>query len=151
MTFATFTNIVVILLCIAVLVQSVRLMRGIRAVQDGGLREMVEQLDKAAGQARIVLADLKKTLATEGAANARAVAQGEEIRDELSVMVGIANAVVERIVETAGASRPSDEKTEAKPKAAAKPKAEAKPQPEAKTDATPKRRARRAPAAAEAR
>ena len=111
MSFATFTNIVVILLCIAVLVQSVRLMRSFRAVQDGGLKDMVEQLDRAAGQARSVLGDLKQTLSTEGAANARAVARGEEIRDELSVMVGIANAVVERIMEAAEANRAPDAPT----------------------------------------
>lgn len=135
MSFATFTNVIVILLCIAVLVQSVRLMRSFRAVQSGGLKEMVEQLDRAAGQARSVLGDLKQTLSTEGAANAHAVARGEEIRDELSVMVGIANAVVERIMEAAEANRTPEAaaqevETKAKrrgraPRAAAQPAVEA--------------------------
>jgi 23S rRNA maturation mini-RNase III len=72
MSFATFTNIIVIFIGAAVLVQSVRMMRSFRAVKDGGLKQMVEALDKATGQARLVLADLKDTLRTEGAANARA-------------------------------------------------------------------------------
>ncbi len=100
MSFATFTNIIVILVGGAVLVQSVRIMRSFQAVKTGGLKEMVEALDRATAQARSVLADLKHTLRTEGAANARTVAQGENVRDELAVMVGIANAAAERMLET---------------------------------------------------
>lgn len=100
MTFATFTNIIVILVGGAVLVQSVRIMRSFQAVKNGGLKEMVAALDRATAQARSVLADLKETLRTEGAANARTVAQGENVRDELAVMVGIANAAAERMLET---------------------------------------------------
>ncbi len=100
MTFATFTNIIVILVGGAVLVQSVRIMRSFQAVKNGGLKEMVAALDRATAQARSVLADLKDTLRTEGAANARTVAQGENVRDELAVMVGIANAAAERMLET---------------------------------------------------
>lgn len=99
MTFATFTNIIVILVGGAVLVQSVRIMRSFQAVKNGGLKEMVAALDRATAQARSVLADLKETLRTEGAANARTVAQGENVRDELAVMVGIANAAAERMLE----------------------------------------------------
>ncbi len=99
MTFATFTNIIVILVGGAVLVQSVRIMRSFQAVKNGGLKEMVTALDRATAQARSVLADLKETLRTEGAANARTVAQGENVRDELAVMVGIANAAAERMLE----------------------------------------------------
>ncbi len=100
MSFATFTNIIVILVGGAVLIQSVRIMRSFQAVKNGGLKEMVEALDRATAQARSVLADLKHTLRTEGAANARTVAQGENVRDELAVMVGIANAAAERMLET---------------------------------------------------
>jgi hypothetical protein len=99
MTFATFTNIIVILVGGAVLVQSVRIMRSFQAVKNGGLKEMVAALDRATAQARSVLADLKETLRTEGAANARTVAQAENVRDELAVMVGIANAAAERMLD----------------------------------------------------
>jgi hypothetical protein len=124
MTFATLTNIVLILLCGAVLVQSVRMMRSFETLKKGGLKDVVEALDKSTAQARVVLGDLKETLRTEGAANARSVAKGEEMREELTVMVGIANAVAERIVETVEAAP--------KQKQAEPAKAEALPQPIAK-------------------
>jgi hypothetical protein len=104
MTFATLTNIVLILLCGAVLVQSVRMMRNFETLKKGGLKDVVDALDKSTSQARVVLGDLKDTLRTEGAANARSVAKGQEMREELTVMVGIANAVAERIVETVEAA-----------------------------------------------
>lgn len=107
MTFATFTNIIVILIGGAVLVQSVRMMRSFKAVKDGGLKDMVVALERATVQARAVLGELKETLRTEGAANARALAQSEEIRDELSVMIGIANAAAERVLEGVEASKPA--------------------------------------------
>lgn len=105
MSFAVFTNLIVILLCAAVLVQSVRMMRSFRAVKDGGLQAVVAALDASTAQARAVLSDLKETLRTEAADNARIVAEGRAIREELSVMVGIANAVAERIVETVEANK----------------------------------------------
>ena len=127
MTFATLTNIVLILLCGAVLVQSVRMMRSFETMKKGGLKEVVEALDKATAQARHVLGDLKETLRTEGAANARTVAKGEEMREELVMMVGIANAVAERIVQT----------VETAPKSPQAAKAETKAKPGAKTDSKP--------------
>ncbi|WP_206186035.1 DUF6468 domain-containing protein [Sphingosinicella sp. BN140058] len=147
MTFATLTNIVLILLCGAVLVQSVRMMRSFETMKKGGLKEVVEALDKATGQARHVLGDLKETLRTEGAANARTVAKGEEMREELVMMVGIANAVAERIVQTVEAAPKAPQadaeitaESDTKP---ARPKIPAKPE-RAKTE--PAKRAPRRPA-----
>ena len=120
MTFATFTNIIVILIGGAVLVQSVRMMRSFRAVKDGGLKDMVTALDRATGQARSVLADLKDTLRTEGAANARVLAQSETIRDELTVMIGIANAAAERMLDSVEASKPAPKRTRGSRSAEAK-------------------------------
>ena len=117
MTFATFTNIILIILCCAVLVQSVRMMRSFQAVKNGGLKDMVSALEKATAQARLVLADMKETLRTDCAANARTVAQAEEIREELTVMVGIANAVAERILETVEANNRSGVEAKAPGKA----------------------------------
>lgn len=145
MTFATFTNIIVIMLCVAVLVQSVRLIRGFQAVKNGGLKEMVVSLENATAQARAVLADLKETLRTDGAANARAIADGEGIRDELSVMVGIANAVAERIVGSVESNRPAKARNKApKPDAPAA----TTPAPAAPKPAKPTRRASSKPAGA---
>lgn len=117
MTFASVTNILLMLLCVGVLVQSVRLMRSVRAVRTGDLGDTVRHLDRATDQARDVLAELKRLLATDGQSNARALAQAETLRDELSVMVGIGNAVAERIMaaaETANGEKkvevPADDK-----------------------------------------
>lgn len=114
MTFAVFTNLLLTLLCAAVLVQCTRMMRSFRAIKSGDLGETVAQLDRATGQARAVLGELKTLLATDGAANARVIASGEALRDELSVMVGIGNAVAERIMDAAATAsdrkdQPADE------------------------------------------
>jgi hypothetical protein len=143
MTFATFTNVVVILLCGAVLVQSVRMMKSFQAVKDGGLKDMVAALDMATGQARAVLSEMKETLRTDGAAHARTVAQGEAMREELTVMVGIANAVAERILETVEANNKAEvpalpKKAVAARKPAAAKAAETVPAPKAKSKPTPK-------------
>ncbi|WP_324751249.1 DUF6468 domain-containing protein [Sphingomonas sp. LY54] len=137
MTFATFTNVIVILLCGAVLVQSVRMMKSFQAVKDGGLKDMVAALDTATGQARAVLSEMKETLRTDGTAHARTVAQGEAMREELTVMVGIANAVAERILETVEANNKAEvpalpKKAAAARKPAAAKTAETVPAPKAK-------------------
>lgn len=104
MEFATFTNIITVIFCLAVLVQSVRMMRSLEAVKGAGaaLPEMIQGLDAASAQAGKVLAELKETLRTEGSANARVLAQAVEMRDELSVMVGVANATADRLLEASG-------------------------------------------------
>jgi hypothetical protein len=133
MTFATLTNIVLILLCGAVLVQSVRMMRNFETLKKGGLKDVVDALDKSTAQARVVLGDLKDTLRSEGAANARSVAKGEEMREELTVMVGIANAVAERIIETIESAPKQQQQQQQAELAAAEPaKVAALPEPIAK-------------------
>jgi hypothetical protein len=101
MSFAMLINIVVAVLCALVVLQSVRMMRNIRDMKAGNLGETVKSLDRATAQARQVLAELKVVLTNEGADNARAVQAGEALRDELSLMVGIGNAVADRIMEAA--------------------------------------------------
>lgn len=106
MAFATFINIITVLFCLAVLVQSVRMMRSLEAVKGAGaaLPQMVQGLETATGHATKVLAELKETLRTDASKNARVLAQAEEIRDELAVMIGIANATADRLAE-AGSAR----------------------------------------------
>ena len=104
MTFATFTNVALMLLCVAVLVQCARMMRSFNAIKSGDLAQTVKSLDNATAQARTVLAELKDLLATDGAANARAIASGEALRDELSMMIGIGNSVAERIMEASASA-----------------------------------------------
>lgn len=98
MTFATFANIVTMLFCIAVLVQSVRMMRSLKAVKEGALTDVVTALDKSTGQARAVLSDLKLTLA-ECAGQGRTLDEAKEMAEELGVMIGIANASAERLLD----------------------------------------------------
>lgn len=103
MNFATMTNIVTILFCTAVLVQSVRMMRSLKSVKEGALTDVVEALDRSTAQAREVLGELKLTLG-ECAASGRVVADGRDMAEELGVMIGIANATAERLVEAASAA-----------------------------------------------
>ncbi|WP_380874019.1 hypothetical protein ACFB49_45300 [Sphingomonas sp. DBB INV C78] len=113
MTFATFINILLMLLCVAVLVQSARMIRSFDAIKSGDLGETVKQLDNATAQARAVLAELKTILATDGAASVRTIQSGESLRDELSVMVGIGNAVAERIMDAAAVAGERSKESEA--------------------------------------
>lgn len=114
MGFATFVNIITAIFCFAVLVQSLRMMRSLDAVKDAGaaLPQMIKGLDTATGQASKVLAELKETLTIDGSANAHVLSQAMEIRDELSVMVGIANATADRLVEESS-NRRTDESDQA--------------------------------------
>jgi hypothetical protein len=114
MTFSTLTNIITILFCSAVLVQSVRLIRFLREMKGVAFGEMVASLDTATIQAKSVLADLRETLRVDCAANARVIASGTAMREELTVMAGIADAVAERIV---GAVEKSNPRPEPKPAA----------------------------------
>lgn len=115
MTFTAFTNIITILFCLAVLVQSVRLTRSLKQVRESQLDRTVGALDVATAKARGVLSELKDTLSTEGAANALSVGEAKEVREELHVMVGIANAMAERLMEAASAGSRSDAKPAAAP------------------------------------
>jgi hypothetical protein len=105
MTFASLTNLVVACLCLGVILQSVRMIRNIRLIQTGDLGDTIKSLDRATAQARAVLGELKDVLVTDGAANARTIATGETLRDELSVMIGIGNAVADRIMDAASSDQ----------------------------------------------
>jgi hypothetical protein len=104
MTFTLITNFACMILCCAVLVQSMRLMRSLRAVKDGSLGQVVQSLDKATGLARAVLSDMKNTLGRDAAANAATLDEAKAIRDELNVMIGIGDAIAERIANASSAA-----------------------------------------------
>lgn len=101
MSFTVFTNVITVLFCIAVLIQSVRMMRSLKQVREGQLDRTVGALDTATAKAQAVLSELKQTLSIEGTANARALGDAREVREELNVMIGIANAMAERLIEAA--------------------------------------------------
>lgn len=98
MNFALLANVLTMIFCMAVLVQSVRMMRSLRTVKDGALTEVVTALEKATAGARSVLSEMKATLGTDCAQHARLVEQARGLRDELSDMIGIADAACERVV-----------------------------------------------------
>jgi hypothetical protein len=100
MNFATVANLGTMILCAAVLVQSVRMMRSLKAVR-GGFHRLV---DRSTAEARMVLSELKTALG-DCAGAARALAEGKAIADELTVMVGIANASADRMADAAHAAR----------------------------------------------
>ena len=104
MNIAMTTNILTMVLCLGVLVQSVRMMRSLRTVKDGALTQVVGALEKATGEARSVLSEMKVTLGRDCADNARLVEQARALRDELSDMIGIAEASAERIVSAMSAA-----------------------------------------------
>lgn len=146
MSFTAFTNIITILFCLAVLVQSVRMMRSLDRVRESQLDRTVGALDTATAKARSVLSELKETLLTEGAANAQALGEAREVREELNVMVGIANAMAERLIEAASAgsrneAEPVPGPAETPKTKASRPKAAA---PKAKAGGSPKHSGRTA-------
>jgi hypothetical protein len=98
MSLALLANVLTMIFCMAVLVQSVRMMRSLRTVKDGALTQVVDALQNATVQARAVLSDMKQTLGTDCAQHARLVDQARNLRDELSDMIGIADSACERIV-----------------------------------------------------
>jgi ABC-type transporter Mla subunit MlaD len=102
MSFALLANVLTMIFCMAVLVQSVRMMRSLRTVKDGALTEVVTALEKATAGARSVLSEMKSTLGTDCAQHARLVEQARDLRDELSDMIGIADAACERVVNAVG-------------------------------------------------
>jgi hypothetical protein len=106
MTFATITNLVLGALCVIVVIQSLRMVRGVQEIRSLSLDESVAQLDRATDRAQMVLTELKRALESATTAQNRAIVDGEALRDELSVMVGIGNAVAERIMEAAEAQNP---------------------------------------------
>ena len=94
-----------IVICSAVLIQSARMMRSLKAMRDAGMQEMITALDRSTSEARAVLDGLKIALASDINSCNVIVGKAVELREELAVMTGIANAVAERIVDAVGQSK----------------------------------------------
>lgn len=121
MTFAVLTNFATMILCIAVLIQTMRLMRALDTVKGGALTEVVGALDASTGEARRVLGKLTELMRGDVAGTARTLSEGKSMIEELTVMTGIGNAIAERIVEAAGANNRANAAT-ASLKPAARPR-----------------------------
>lgn len=102
MNFMLTSNLLTIILCIGVIVQSGRMMQRLRLVSDGQMGAIVAALDRATSQASTVLAGLRSTLSIDGAAVARDVAEARDLKEELAVLIGIANAMADRLAEGSG-------------------------------------------------
>lgn len=101
MTFATTINLVTIILCVAVLVQCARMMRSLEAFRSADLPGTAKALDAATSQARLVLEHIRQLLAAEADPKIRSLDEARAIADELAVMIGVANASADRLLESA--------------------------------------------------
>jgi hypothetical protein len=133
MSFPLFANIVTTILCLAVLVQSVRMMRSLKAVGNDQLTSVVTALDESTTQARMVLSNLKHTLEGDFAGSVKLVLEGREIRDELKMLIEIANSMAERLCESG------------RPIAEPEPQPQPQPQPQPTFEAPAPRPVERAP------
>lgn len=117
MTLAIMSQLLLGMLCAGVIVQTVRLMRRLRLVADGRLGEAVSALDVATREARAVLSGLRQALGGDGAAVAREVLAARELSEELRVMIGIADAMAERLAEArqGEAAEPKPKRTRKSP------------------------------------
>lgn len=116
MSFATAINLATIILCGAVLVQSLRLMRLIARVQGDEVTEQVAAMDRATAEARGVLASLQGVLSHEVAEAARMLPQARAMREELTVLLGLADVAAERLVSAAQPPAPPTPPASARPK-----------------------------------
>lgn len=101
MSFATTVNLVTIILCVAVLVQCARMMRSLHAFRSADLPGTAAALDAATGQAHQVLDHIRHILSAEADPKIRSLDEAKTIADELAVMIGIANASADRLLESA--------------------------------------------------
>jgi len=106
------TNIVLIVLSVGVLVQTARLMIVFRQFKRAELKDSVSALEHATAAAQVVLENLRTVLSVEARVQSAALADSEQVReelsalrDELSVMVGVGNSVAERIELAASVAR----------------------------------------------
>jgi hypothetical protein len=101
MTFATTVNLVTIILCVAVLVQSTRMMRSLAVFRATDLPGTARALELATSGATDVLNELRVALSQNAEPTLRNLADAQAIGDELGVMIGIANATADRLLDTA--------------------------------------------------
>ncbi len=119
MSVAMTINLVTIFLCLAVLVQSLRMMRALQAVRAPDFAAMIAGLDQAAGQAGLVLAGLRSVLAGDVAVAATKLETAAALRDELTMLIDLAEARAERLV--AASAPPAGACAEPRPRYAGRP------------------------------
>ena len=110
MTIALLSNILTIILCGAVLVQCARMTRSIAQFRQVDLPAMIGALDGATGRADTVLGQLRDLLQREAEPKMRQLSEGHAVAEELGVMIGIANATADRLLDTARDLRASEDR-----------------------------------------
>lgn len=101
MSFATTINLVTIILCAAVLVQCARMMRSLALFRSADLPGTARALDLATRQAHDVLEQIRRLLTAEADPTIRSLNEARAIADELAVMIGVADASADRLLESA--------------------------------------------------
>ena len=104
MNFVACTNIATALFCAAVLIQSVRMMRSLKAMRHAPLSDVVAALDASTERAKTVLSEMKTMLSHGIAANGRCSEDARKLSDELRIIIEIADAAADRIVEATSAA-----------------------------------------------
>ncbi len=105
MTLTNFINLVTILLCSAVLVQCWRMTRALTAFREADFPGTVAALDRATREAEGVLGRIRDVLAREAEPKLQAIGEAERVGDELGMMIGIANATADRLLDSAREGR----------------------------------------------
>ena len=98
MDMSTAFNVILMILCAAVLVQTARLMRNIKALRSTDFKAMILAMDRSAEEARQVIVEMKETLGGCVAANNLSMKASQDLRDELSLITDLANAAADRII-----------------------------------------------------
>ena len=104
MNFVACTNIATALFCAAVLIQSVRMMRSLKAMRNAPLSDVVAALDASTERAKTVLSEMKTMLSHGIAANGRCSEDARKLSDELRIIIEIDDAAADRIVEATSAA-----------------------------------------------
>lgn len=104
MNFVACTKIATALFCAAVLIQSVRMMRSLKAMRNAPLSDVVAALDASTERAKTVLSEMKTMLSHGIAANGRCSEDARKLSDELRIIIEIADAAADRIVEATSAA-----------------------------------------------
>lgn len=118
MNFVLLTNLVLIVLCALVTFQATRMMRRIREMRSDDLQGTVAALDHATQEASQVLGEMKQLLATDVTSGFRTIRAAQALQDELSVLIGIGNALADRIIEASDIVRPAAEAEDESPASA---------------------------------
>lgn len=111
MTLASIINVLTTCLCAAVLVQCWRMTRALDRFRAADFPGTVRALQTATGEAEAVLGNIRTVLASEADPRLSSLAEAGRVADELGVMIGIANATADRLLDASRTSRASMDKS----------------------------------------